>query len=185
MFQVHIHDVGGGVGVNHNAFRRSPSIHLHARKGIPAGKLHPGRIAKDSLGIDHVNQPIVEVGGNENQESRKQGEAYLARHLRRCPDHGRCRQRDTGEKNRIRPANPIQQRHHREARQRAAAEIGAIKPGNAPRLARENHRKLHSGQEERQCRHHVQRGQMEEIPSRDRECHGDVQNNLQHDEHQN
>ncbi len=50
---------------------------------------------------------------------------------------------------RVRSTQPIQQRDNRQARQRPAAQVSAVKPGNAPRLTRKHHRKQQPGQKKR------------------------------------
>ena len=57
-FWFDIHDVSGGIGIDHNCFVMALAIHFHARQGIPAGKFDPGGIAENSLGIDHVDDPV-------------------------------------------------------------------------------------------------------------------------------
>ena len=61
-----------------------------------------------------------------------------SRRFRFRPDERSHGEGDAGHKNRVRPAQPVQQRHHGEARQRASAEIGAIHSRNTVRFTRKH-----------------------------------------------
>jgi hypothetical protein len=107
VFWFDIHDVSGGIGIDHDCFVMTPAVHFHTGQGVPAGKFHPSGIAEDSLGIDHIDEPVGKVSGNEHQECGEYSASYSAFLARDGPNGGRHRQGDAREQDGIRPTHPV------------------------------------------------------------------------------
>ena len=150
--QIAIHDVSGSVGIDDDGFGLTLAINFHPRQGIPAGKFHPGRIAKHALGVDDIDQPARSDSPRSTPRMQPPGPDASLRALEDSAQTMRPQAiTDRRCQNGVRAAEPVEQRNHGQAGQRAAAQIGAVKTRNAPRLARKDHRKQQSGQKEWQA----------------------------------
>ena len=126
--QVRVHDVGGRVGINDDRLGLPLAIDFNARQSIPAGELDPCGIAEHPLRIDHVDQPARVIRRDQHSECKSEQTRIPARSLRTRPNHRRRCQRESCDQNDVRSSDPVQQRHNREARHGASAEVCTIKP---------------------------------------------------------
>ena len=154
--QVGIHDVGGSVGVDDDRFGLPLAVDFHARERIPAGKLHPCRVAEHALGIDHIDQTPGVVRADQDDQNSQQGRRHFCQRTRLGPDHSGGGHSGSRDQDDVGSTHPIQQGDDRQAGQRSAAEVGAVQTRDASRLAREYDCEQKSGKEEGDRRRQVQ-----------------------------
>jgi len=105
----------------------------------------------------------------------------MAGRARLGPDERGQRHRQRGEHHRVRSADHVQQRHHGQARPRAAHQVGAIQQADARRLAGEDYGKGQAGQKERNGGDQVDQRQAQKAGAAQLQRDGNVQHDDQRD----
>ena len=181
MLGIDVHEVSGGVGVDHDRPGIALAIHFHARDGIPARELHPCGVSKPALGINDVEEFSGVVDRNQYQQEEQLGPPLLSALCGPAPTQFRPRPCTRRQEYGVGTAQPVEQRDDGEAGQRAAAEIGGVERRNVLGLAGKDDGEFQSGDKERHGGSQINRGEPEKIRLRDFQRNRDAQHDHQHD----
>jgi len=175
-----VHDVGGGIGINHDRLAVVPLVvHFHARDCIPAREFHPGLVAKHALGVNDVHEAPIVIDGNQQNQRARQRAGDLADGRRKSPGRGGECHRHARKQDGVRPADPVQERNDSQASERSTQQIGSVKAGDRARFPGEHNRKQNPSQNERDRRGKIQHGQPQQVAPRQVQRHWNMQDDLQ------
>ncbi len=183
MFGIDVHQVGGGVGIDHDRLALALGIYFDARDGIPARELDPGGIAEASLGVNDVEESAGVVDGDQDQHEQRASGGRSSRPAVDRPDRSCQGHADGGKKHGVRSAQPIEQRDDGQAGQRSSRQIGGVERRNVPGLARKHDGEFQSGDKEGNGRSQVDGGEPEEIRLRNVQRDRNAQHDHQHHRH--
>ena len=183
MFGIDVHQVGGGVGIDHDRLALALACPLRRARWHSSARTPPRR-NRETLPWHKRCRRVCRSSSRQSGPARiAPGRRQLRALLVRRPHHSGHRHAYAGEKHRVGAAQPIEQRDDGQTGQRAARQIGGIERRDMFGLARKHDREFQSSNKEGNCRSQVNRGESEEIRFRNFQRNRNTQHDHQHHRH--